>query len=109
MKEAKPGIEFSFYSANLPQIYWKISLSGNDLETDTHTVSSAAETRMVLWSVSTSCISSNTPIKEEKGNIWHVQEQDIQPYCFNPVPSFGPKSRCGYRRYTQLQQKDKVH
>lgn len=56
MKTPKPGIEFSptLLPEPMPQIYWKIILSGNDLETDTHIVFSAAETRMVLWSVSTS-------------------------------------------------------
>lgn len=38
-------------SSLLPRVYWKISLSGNDLETDTHIVFSDAETRMVLWSL----------------------------------------------------------
>lgn len=57
MKEAKPGTESSFYSVNLPPMCWKISLSGNHLETDTHVEFSAEETRMVLWSVSKPCTS----------------------------------------------------
>lgn len=84
----------------MPPVYWKISLSGNDLETDPHIVFLATETRMVLWFVSVSYVSQNMSTNEEKENIWHVQKQDFHPECFNSVPSFSHTSRRGYDIHT---------